>query len=168
LRVRKNNYICIIKQSHNTPGQVDKVGKNIMNTSAVNHKGERIIVAFHIGRGGRFHNQGHSTYIGEKNFQDLIQLRSNDLFYRDRDMFGRFCKPYIVDCNDTTIVEAEDMTALVGKLDYDGDYDSHVACYLDECDEETLKQIADSGEWLSSEIKEYIKEQLGEEEEYEY
>lgn len=34
------------------------------------------IVAFHIGRGGRFHNQGHLSYIGERRIGDF----TSDLF----------------------------------------------------------------------------------------
>lgn len=37
---------------------------------------ERTIVAFHIGRGGKFYNAGHKTFIGEKKIGDF----TNDLF----------------------------------------------------------------------------------------
>lgn len=39
---------------------------------------ERIIVAFHIGRGGRFFNGGHKSFIGEKKIGDF----TNDLFVK--------------------------------------------------------------------------------------
>jgi hypothetical protein len=32
----------------------------------------KIIVAFHIGRGGRFHNAGHKTYLGEKEICEFL------------------------------------------------------------------------------------------------
>jgi hypothetical protein len=34
---------------------------------------KNIIVAFHIGRGGRFHSPGHRTFIGEKRINQFIQ-----------------------------------------------------------------------------------------------
>ena len=37
-----------------------------------------IIVAFHIGRGGRFHNPGHKSFIGEKSIGEFTE----DLFTR--------------------------------------------------------------------------------------
>lgn len=152
MRVRKKHYICIIKQSHNTPAQEPKVGKNIMNTSAVNHKGERIIVAFMTSGGGG--NRRKVTYLGEKTIQQLVSLRDADLFERD----GVYYSPMgdEMDCEVN-----EDGT---GYIDFDGSYDTVNACFLDTCDEDSLRIIANSGEWLSSEMKAYIKEQLAEEE----
>ncbi len=40
--------------------------KNSKNTQT-----EKIIVAFHIGRGGRFHNAGHKSFVGEKNINEF-------------------------------------------------------------------------------------------------
>ena len=39
---------------------------------------DKTIVAFHIGRGGRFHNAGHLSYVGEKRIGEF----TNDLFTR--------------------------------------------------------------------------------------
>jgi hypothetical protein len=47
-----------------------------MTTS--NTTNTQIIVAFHIGRGGRFHNAGHKSFIGEKKISDF----TSDLFDR--------------------------------------------------------------------------------------
>jgi|SRR3972149_1890938 len=49
----------------------------------------KTIVAFHIGRGGRFNNQGHLSYIGEKKIGDF----TNDLFTRfsnSKEVVNRF------------------------------------------------------------------------------
>ena len=80
----------------------------------------KIIVAFHTGRGGSFHNPGHRTFIGEKNFQDLISLNSNNLFEQDRDEKGRFCKHYMTDCSGKIIVEPGHIQDETGCLDFDG------------------------------------------------
>lgn len=31
-------------------------------------------ISFHIGRGGSFNNQGHLSFSGEEDFQDLIRV----------------------------------------------------------------------------------------------
>lgn len=119
-------------------------------------KTQRTIVAFHTGRGGRFNNAGHVTFMGEKNFQDLISMNSENLFEQNR-VKGRFSKPYLTDLNGQVIVEAEDFNALVGTLNFDNDYDTDCACYLDECSDEELRIIAESDYWN----KEALLEEVG-------
>jgi hypothetical protein len=119
-------------------------------------KTQRTIVAFHTGRGGRFNNAGHVTFIGEKNFQDLIQMNDDHLFLQDRKN-GKFCKKHYTDLNGTVIVDAEDFNSLVGTLNFDNDYDTDSACYLDECSEEELRIIANSDYWN----KEALLEEVG-------
>lgn len=49
----------------------------------------KTIVAFHIGRGGRFHNQGHLSFIGENKIGDFV----HDLFLNfenEKDFSNRF------------------------------------------------------------------------------
>ena len=49
----------------------------------------KIIVAFHVGRGGRSYNAGHTSFIGEKRISEF----TNDLFTRfenERDFTDRF------------------------------------------------------------------------------
>jgi hypothetical protein len=133
---------------------VDKVGKWIMENLAVNFKGERIIVAFMTSGGGGNHKK--VTYLGEKTIQDLVSLRDGDLFERDGVYFSPMGDE--MDCE-----VYEDGT---GYLDFDGSYDTVNSCFLDTCDEDSLRIIANSGEWLSSEIQAYIKQQLQEEGEY--
>ncbi|MBQ6963486.1 MAG: hypothetical protein IJP79_07280 [Paludibacteraceae bacterium] len=132
--------------------------------NSVNNNGNRIVVAFHIGRGGRFYNAGHRTFIGEKNFQELIQESSCNLYYHDRDEKGRFCKPYLADASGKTIVEADEMNNVVGRLDWDGSYDTDYACYLDECNEDELRIIVRDNQWISPEAREYIVEWFKEDE----
>lgn len=128
--------------------------------NSVNNNGNRIVVAFHIGRGGRFYNAGHRSFIGEKNFQELIEDSLNFLVYRDRDDKGRFCKPFYTDASGNVIVEPDDMNNEVGRLNWDNQYDTDVACYLDECTDFELEEIATSGQWVSPEAQEYIVKRL--------
>ena len=117
----------------------------------------KIIVAFHTGRGGSFHNPGHHTFIGEKNFQDLISLNSNNLFEQDRDEKGRFCKHYMTDCSGKIIVEPGHIQDETGCLDFDGSYDTDGCCYIEDCSNEEIDMIFDSGEWVSFELRDFLK-----------
>ena len=118
-----------------------------------NNNSNRILVAFHIGRRGK-------TFLGEKNFQELSSDRMDSLFLHDRDWKGRFCKPYYADASGNVMVEPGEMNNEVGSLDWDGLYDTDVACYLDECDEDELKLIARDDVFASDEVLEYVNERL--------
>ena len=100
-----------------------------------NNNGDRIVVAFHVCARGK-------TFLGEKNFQELIGDRLDSLFLHDRDSRGRFCKPFYADAQGNVMVEPDEMNSEVGSLDWDGMYDTDVACYLDECDDDELRLIA--------------------------
>jgi len=44
--------------------------------TTLNNPIEKTIVAFHTGRGGKFYNAGHVSFIGEKKINEFV----NDLF----------------------------------------------------------------------------------------
>lgn len=118
-------------------------------------KTQKIIVAFHTGRGGRFHNGGHVTFIGEKNFQDLILMNSNNLFEKNRDENGKFCKPYLTDDSGNHITD-DDIRGEVGTLDFDGQYDTDRAKYIEDCADWEIEKIAKSSEYKSYELREWL------------
>jgi len=119
-------------------------------------KENKIIVAFHIGRGGRFYNSGHKTFLGELNFSDLQMLNANNIFYRDRDERGRFMKTEIYD-GAGNFVSDDDPKGLIGRLDFDGDFDTDYCKYIEDCTDEELQIIAKSIDFKSFELKEYLK-----------
>jgi len=119
-------------------------------------KENKIIVAFHIGRGGRFYNAGHKTFLGELNFRDLQKLNADNIFYRDRDERGRFMKTEIYD-GAGSFVSDDDPKGLIGRLDFDGDYDTDYCKYIEDCTDEELQIIAKSIDFKSFELKEYLK-----------
>lgn len=121
-----------------------------------NETENKIIVAFHIGRGGRFNNPGHKTFIGEKNLQDLIVANNQYLYEVNRDEKGRFCKPYLADQSGKTILDAEDLKKEVGCLEFDGTYDTDCCCYIDDCSDEEIDIIFDSHDVVSFELTDYI------------
>lgn len=108
-----------------------------------------IIVAFHLGRGGHFYNAGHKTYIGEKNFQDLQNSESNNLFTMDRDERGRFCTPFLVAQNGN-IVSEDPVNGLTGTLDFDSQYDTSTAVHIEDCTDEEIEMIAQDTNQLKS------------------
>ena len=116
-----------------------------MNTSS-----NKTIVYFHIGRGGRFNNQGHKSFNGEKNILQVLSDCDNSgqlNFIHERDEKGRFCSPYYADCNGGFLISVKDANTGVGSLDWDGDYDSDYCQYLSECNENELNLILESNEW---------------------
>ena len=117
----------------------------------------KIIVAFHVGRGGRFNNGGHKSFIGEKNFQDLIDLNFEHLFVQNR-VNGKFSKPYLTDLNGTIIVDSDDINNEVGFLEFDTIYDSDYCKYIEDCSDEELLVIANSNEYKSFELEQYLIE----------
>lgn len=117
----------------------------------------KIIVAFHVGRGGRFNNGGYKTFIGEKNFQDLISMNGEHLFEQNK-INGKFSKPYLTDLNGTIIVDYDDINNEVGFLEFDTIYDSDYCKYIDDCSDEELLVIANSNEYKSYELEQYLIE----------
>ena len=121
-------------------------------------KDNRIIVAFHVGRGGRFNNPGHVTYIGEKSLHDFLD--DNRLFYCDRDRNGRYCKPYYTDCNGNTMLTAEDIECNYGTIGWDCGYDTTVCRPIEACEFYDIFLIILSDEVLSNALDKWLTEWL--------
>jgi hypothetical protein len=119
------------------------------------HTSSLIVVSFHIGRGSRFYNAGHRTFIGEKNFQDLINMEANNVFVKDRGPDGRFCKPLITDCSGNPVSD-DDVNELIGTLDFDGQYDTSYAKIIDDCDEHELQIITEANIYKSPALVAYL------------
>lgn len=113
----------------------------------------KIIVAFHIGRGGRFNNQGFVRYLGEK----PISHYTNDLFIQNRDAFGRFVTPYWSDQNgdDVGLLVSQTET---GMINIDNDYDTTYCQNIEECTDEEIEKIAKANEFKSVELIAWLEE----------
>lgn len=96
-------------------------------------KTNEIFLHFHIGRGGRFYNAGHTEFFGCDDLQRVIRMQADNLYERNRDKNGRFCKKVLVDCNGSVVCETPD--AKTGKLDFDGTYDTDVVLTLQDVEE---------------------------------
>ena len=100
-----------------------------------------IYLSFKVGRGGRFHNPGYVTFLGEFDFQELINRCSDDLMLIDttwdEETYEEVPLPEsewkMVDTGDNIILEGKyEIEAKTGVLDFDGDYDKAYTITLDE------------------------------------
>lgn len=136
--------------------------------------------AFHIGRGGRFYNAGHKTFVGFCSVQYLIPSgvgkhpanwepteEEYDLWLSedwhalnpvqkrtglsDED----FREIMLNDMGSETIVftENEDGT---GEINWDWNYNRYIVRNIEDCDEQELKLILASG--VSSDIEQQIRD----------
>ena len=87
-----------------------------------------LIVAFHIGRGGRFHNSGYKSYIGEKNINDF----TSDFFLNREETF-------YIDCNGEELLAVDNDGT--GEINIDNDYDTTYACKVSDLSEEEINII---------------------------
>lgn len=155
---------------------------------------KKIIVAFHIGRGGRFYNPGFKSFIGEKSINDFTDdLFINyeyqyDLFKKikgysnleekyyeccDSDDFSFFenrlnfemGEKVYTDCNGCFVgLTVKEAEEGVGCITIDYDYDTTYAKYLEDCTEEELDLIRNYDYYKSPLLLEYISEPEEEEE----
>lgn len=193
-RIVKNTYLWGIQNERltnsliRTETRCDNSGIEIMKTSA------QTIVAFHTGRGGRFYNAGHVSFIGERRIDEF----TNDLFLnfeneaeilntigdrtnllkkfeecRDKEDFSFFKKlgldageQIYTDCNGNSVglTLAEAKTG-VGCINIDDEYNTTCAMYLEDCSENELQLIVDYDGYVDSDVLAYVKEALGIEDE---
>lgn len=110
------------------------------------------LVAFHIGRGGRFHNPGHLTYEPyTKSFADIVNGDSKRwTFINNEDEEGNTLPDdewTLTDSNDHVICEGRDeIEAETGRVSWDGEYDTDYVTRIKNCDENELELIYNSGQ----------------------
>lgn len=106
---------------------------------------KKIIVAFQIGRGGRFNNGGHLSYICQQNISHFC----NDLFWDQKedcrsedDYLNQELEDQSGNSVDLTVREMENG---VGRINFDGEYDTIYTQYLDtlsECEKRAILNTA--------------------------
>lgn len=113
--------------------------------------------------GGRTNKMGQVKYNKEGDFQDLQHLLSEWLTTISEDTGD----VYVVDDSGKVLIEGEeDIAALTGVIDFDGEYDSWYATDLyesgvSEKEIEALWKAYLDGENMSEELKEFVCEQKG-------
>lgn len=124
-------------------------------------KTENYIVAFHIGRGGRFHNQGHKSYM-----QHITQLSDcfseNSIIFQEDEEGNPLPDEQwqLIDGGGNVILEGRaNIESTTGILDWDGEYDTDIVKYVEECDDEEIDIIYQAyldDEYMDNELKDYI------------
>lgn len=107
---------------------------------------EKNLVCFHIGRGGRFNNGGHKSFLEDiKDFQQLLSYYDDHLFLNNEDEDGNVFPDdewTITDCSGSVLLEGrEEIESETGCLDFDGEYDTSYVKEVEDCDEEELDLI---------------------------
>ena len=108
------------------------------------HKEMSTIIAFKIGRGGRFNNQGHLSCLGETRgigylpvFDELYPHRCVDDEYDLVSPRGEYTDG---NGNGVGLFNA-DVECGIGRIDIDGEYESYYTKYADDLDEVELALI---------------------------
>ena len=91
-----------------------------------------LIVAFHIGRGGRFYNSGHLSYIGE----NTINSFTNDLFLNES-------QTMYTDTNGNELLPVENNG--IGCIDIDGEYNTTYTTTVGQMTDEEVSAIINRG-----------------------
>ena len=135
-----------------------------MNTT-VFEEAQNIKVRFHIGRGGRFYNAGHKTYVGTVNelsdcFGDSIVISEDENGKTLPDSEWK-----LVDSGSNVILSGRDeIESETGILDWDGEYDTDIVRKLSECDDDEYKMILDTeerGAYVEKDVLAYVCSVLG-------
>lgn len=116
-----------------------------------------IYISFHIGRGGQFNNAGHLRFMYEEDFQSLIS-RCSDICTITQSRNDAEWK-LIDDSNCKVILQGRDaIEANVGKLEWDGEYDTDYVTTFDQLNDKELETL-----WAAYQREEYMSSQLKDE-----
>lgn len=149
---------------------------------------KEIIVAFHVGRGGRFHNAGHLSFIGEHS----IDYYTDDLFLRwsnEREILSKINgRPNLLekwedscDSDDYEFFErlgfdlgekewycgasgssvgltADEAATGIGTINIDYGYDTTYTKYIGDCSEKEIELILESKNYTSYESDKWLEE----------
>ena len=131
---------------------------------------KKLFVRFHIGRGGRFYNQGHLSFVNEDNFQDLISackgdanlFEVNSVYDEETDTEKDLPEEewYLYDAGNKILVQGKEaMEAETGCLDWDGEYNTDYVKTTDELNDNELECLWEEyckDAWMSDELKDAI------------
>ena len=138
--------------------------RKIMNTTIL-EEAQNMKVRFHIGRGGRFNNAGHKTYVGTVNelsdcFGDSIVISEDENGKTLPDSEWQ-----LVDSGSNVILSGRDeIESETGILDWDGEYDTDIVRKLSECDDDEYQLILDAAErgaYVEKDVLAYVCSALG-------
>lgn len=117
-----------------------------MNTTILD-EAQNMKVRFHIGRGGQFHNAGQKTYVGTVN--DLSDCFGDSIVFSEDENGDKLpdSEWQLVDGGGNVILSGRDeIESDTGILDWDGEYDTDIVRYLEDCDDDEYQLILDTAE----------------------
>jgi len=124
------------------------------------------IVAFHIGRGGRFHNPGHKSFM--PHIKQLSDCFSESCIISQEDEEGNPLPDeqwQLIDGGGNVILEGRaNIESTTGILDWDGAYDTDIVQYLSDCDDNEIDMIYQAyldDEYMDDELKDYVCTEKG-------
>ena len=124
------------------------------------------IVAFNIGRGGRFHNPGHKTY--NPYITKLSDCFGDNFFIFSEDEDGNPLPDEdwkLVDGGSNVILRGREyIESDTGVLDWDGEYDTDIVKYLSDCldsEIDIIYQAYLNDEYMDDELKDYVCSEKG-------
>lgn len=131
-----------------------------------NNENRTITVAFHIGRGGRFNNQGHKSFLPD--ITSLQQCFGEKATIINEDESGTVLPDAewkLIDGGGNTILEGrETIESPTGILEWDTDYDTDIVRNIEDCTEEEISILYKAytmGEILDDDAIGYICEREG-------
>lgn len=123
------------------------------------------IVAFHIGRGGSFNNPGHKIF---NPYVDKLSDCYEDCFIESEDFEGNPLPDeqwQLVDVSGRVLLEGrEQINSDTGILDWDGEYNTDIVKYLDECTEDEIEILYNhylTHGYMDDELKDYVCSEVG-------
>ena len=116
-----------------------------MNTT-VFEEAQNIKVRFHIGRGGRFYNAGHKTYVGTVNGLSDCFGESTMLISEDENGKPLPDSEWQLVDGGVILSGRDEIESETGILDWDGEYDTDIVRHLSECDDDEYQLILDAAE----------------------
>lgn len=102
------------------------------------------IVKFHTGRGGRFNNPGHVTFVGCERIDEGHVFDS--LFLNEDET------EYVGDSGNEVELSVEDAETGVGTINIDNGYNTTTATYISDCDHSLLAAIAEADPYNVKEL----------------
>lgn len=140
----------------------------ITSTIAINPTPKSIIVCFHVGRGGYLNNPGQKTYNPYvKNLQEFLHYNNSFINCEDEDGNELPDEEWtLTDQGGNIILEGrEEIESPVGVLYWDYDYDTDIARYIEDCDEEEIDLIYNTlirgTEFVEKDVADYVCRKKG-------
>lgn len=124
---------------------------------------KKIIVAFHIGRGGHFNNPNHKTF--NPNISSLQECFGDSIII-DEDPETEEALPdeewLLLDSGGKEMLHGrQEIESETGVLDWDGIYDKDIVKDIEDCTDEELELVFNSfinGEYVNPEVETWIKD----------